>query len=159
MLGLNQVAQLRADVNDGTLRVLAGDQLIPNLALCGRGDQGQLESGQVPGASGDGLRGGQRLVQPARAAVAAAAAMARRRQLDATLPMQVAQGFVATGRLRLAETVEEAEFAADVAGECAPAGAADLCQQHLQGRHGLCGGESLGNAMLVEHVSDMPQRP
>ena len=42
VLGLNQVAQLGADVEHGTLRVLAGDQFVPGLPLWRGRHQGQL---------------------------------------------------------------------------------------------------------------------
>ena len=62
--------------------------------------------------------------------------MARGRQIDASLAVQTAQGFLAIRHLELAASVEEAEFPAHVAGERGPAGVAGLRQQHLQGRDG-----------------------
>ena len=123
MLGLNQVAHLSADVDDGTLGVLGGDEFVPSLALLRRGHQGQLQPGQ-------------RLAQSPGTAALAAAAMARGRLLDASLAVQAAHGFVAIRCLQLAATVEEAEFAAHEAGKRAPADVAGLRQPHLQGSDG-----------------------
>ena len=136
VLGLNQVAQLGPDVDHGALRVLAGDQFVPGLPLWRGRHQGQLQAGQRPDGGGNRLRCGDRLAESPGTAVAVAAAMARGRQLDASLALQTAQGFLAIRHLEFAASVEEAEFPAHVAGERGPAGVAGLRQQHLEGRDG-----------------------
>lgn len=85
--------------------------------------------------------------------------MAWGRQSDATLAVQAAQGFPKIRHLEFAATVDEAGFEAHVAGERGAAGVAGLRKQHLQGCDGWGSGQDLPNAMLVEHASDMPQRP
>ena len=137
VLGLNQVAHLGTDVQHGSLRVLAGDQLVPGPPLLRTRHQGQLEPGDRPRRRRNCLRLRDRLAEPTRTAVTGAAAMARGRQIDASRAVQTAQGLLAARHLRLAATVHETELPAHVPGERAPAGVASLRPQHPQGLHGL----------------------
>ena len=110
VVGHGEVAQLGADMAGGAAGMLAGDKFVPSAALRVGRDEFQGEALDVGDAGGDVDGGRDRMAEAAGSAGCPAGQ--GRGQLDATAPVENAQGLEATGDLQSLERVVEAELAA-----------------------------------------------
>ena len=155
MGGDQQVAQLGPGVEDGSARMLAGDEFVPGAALVLVADLDELQVAHQVDPGGQADRRGHGTVQTARAATLAV--VPGRGQVDLAGGFESAQGLHATGDLRLAAGIEESEPGADPPANFGAAGVTSVGHEFpdLDQRCALrqCGRDP----MLLIHAPEMAQ--